>query len=126
MNKKISISLVGILFISLFVLGAIPSSANEEEHVHGSTYAFGAFLLTARNVDGIPENEHMGGLGDLDFTATSTEFMIYTVPFWGTTIIDEETDIHIHMDNFFGLISTYSDGTVEIMGLCKNIGWELQ
>jgi hypothetical protein len=86
---------------------------------------YGAFVLTCTNIEGIKDDYYIGGLSDLNITATTLEFLLATFPIWGTTIIDYETEVHITIENFFGVIEKNNYGYVEVMGICRNIEWEL-
>ena len=125
-NKKRSLAMIGILTIMILIMSTIPVTAtNEKEGSSSAVFKYGMFVLTCTNTEGLQEEEHVGGLSDVDFTASSNEFIILTFPIWGTTILDDNVEIHIQMEHFFGVIQTNHDGEVEVLGICKNISWEL-
>ena len=111
--------------VSIFASSLSVTATEKEQSTLREGYRFGAFLLECSDVEGLEVDYHIGGLSNLDITVTSQEFMIATVPFWGTTMIEEEVQIHLTIENFFGLIQTNSHGYTEIMGLCRNIEWEI-
>ena len=100
------------------------AATNKIESSSGTVHKYGAFVLICTDVEGINDNYHIGGLSNLDFTATSEKFIIATYPIWGTTIIEYEVEIHITIEKFLGVIETNNQGQIEIIGICKNITWE--
>lgn len=94
------------------------------ESSSGKLYQYGAIVLTCNDFEGINDNYHIGGLSNLNITATSKQFIIATYPIWGTAIIEHEVEIHIKIEEFLGVIQTNKKGQKQIIGLCKNIAWE--
>ena len=128
MKKKICVFSIGILFISTIFLSANPITANEEKEViiNSETYEYGFIVLDCNTISGIPENEHVGGLNEVDITTEGlTQGVIFTMPIWGSAIVIENNNIHLHMDNFFGVSVSYSCGAGSIVGIGKNIEWEI-
>ena len=128
MKKKICVFSIGILFISTIFLSANPITANEEKEViiNSETYEYGFIVLDCNTISGIPENEHVGGLNEVDITTEGlTQGVIFTLPIWGSAIVIENNNIHLHMDNFFGVSVSYSCGAGSIVGIGKNIEWEI-
>lgn len=126
MNKKRIVVFICVLLIITIFTSSLPVTATKEKKCRSeSVFSFGAFLLTATDIEGITDNDHLGGLSDLDIIATSQQFMIATFPIWGTTIIEYETEIHITIENFLGIIETDFNGQTQVMGICKNIAWEI-
>jgi hypothetical protein len=126
MNKKrIGILICFLLMITFFSSSSTVTATNKIEPSSDTTYNYGAFVLTCSDIEGMNTDYHVGGLSDLDFTATSEQFIIATLPMWGTTIIENQAEIHITIENFLGVIQTRSCGQIQIVGLCKNIAWEL-
>jgi len=125
MYEKRVVILIGILLMATFFTSSISVSAyNDREFTSETAFKYGVFVLTCINIEGINQNNHIGGLSNLNITAISEEFIIATFPIWGTTVIENEVEIHITMEHFFGVVKTYGNGHVELMGLCKNIAWE--
>jgi len=127
MKKKFSLLIIGILIVSTFFVSTFTvTAAEKKERNINSGYTFGAFMLTSSDIEGIPLDEHMGGLSNVNITASCDSFMIGTFPIWGTATIEDETvTINLKMDQFLGIIDTRNDGYVDIMGLCKNVAWEI-
>ena len=125
MNKKRIGILIGILLIiTIFSSSIAVTATNEIESSSGDVYEYGAFVLTCTDVEGIKNNHYIGGLSNLDITATSEELIIATYPVWGTTIIEHEVEIHMTIERFLGVIETNNRGQMQIIGICKNIAWE--
>ena len=125
MYKKRAVILIGILLMVMFFTSSISVTAyNDREFASENVFEYGAFLLTCINIEGMNQNNHIGGLSNLNITVTSEQFIIATYPIWGTTLIENEVEIHITMENFFGIVQTYSNGHIELIGFCKNIAWE--
>lgn len=119
---------MGFLFISTIILGNITITANEEKENIATieTYDFGFIVLDCNSISGLPENEHVGGLNEVDITTSGlTQGIIFTMPIWGSAIVIENNNIHLHMDNFFGVSVSYSCGAGSIVGIGKNIEWEI-
>lgn len=126
MNKKRIGVLIGILLMIIIYTNSIGITAtNEKESNLGPVFKYGAFVLTCTNIDGINDYDHVGGLSNLDITASTDGFIIATYPIWGTTIIEEEVQVHITIENFLGVIQTYSSGKIQLVGICQNIAWEI-
>ena len=128
MNKKICVLSIGFLFISTIILGANTITADEEKESIAAIeqYDFGFIVLDCNSISGIPENEHVGGLNEVDLTTQGlTQGVIFTIPIWGSAIVIENNQIHLHMDNFFGVSVSYSCGAGSIVGIGKNIEWEI-
>jgi hypothetical protein len=128
MNKKIYIISIGFLFISTIMLCNNPITANEDKEyiVTNEPYELGFIVLDCNSISGLPENEHVGGLNEVDLTTEGlSQGVIVTMPIWGSAIIIENNQIHLHMDNFFGVSVSYSCGAGSIVGIGKNIEWEI-
>lgn len=126
MNKKRIGVLIGILvMITIYTSSMGVTATNEKESNLEPVFKYGAFVLTCTNIEGINDNNHVGGLSNLDITALTDEFIIATYPIWGTTIIQEEVQVHITIENFLGVIQTYSSGKIQVVGICQNIAWEI-
>ena len=101
MNKKRIGILIGfLLIITLFLSTVSVTATNEIEPKSDTVYKFGAFVLTCSELEGLDREYHIGGLSNLDFIATSEQFIIATLPMWGTTIIEDQAEIHITIENF--------------------------
>ena len=128
MNKKICSFMIGFLFISTIILGtnAIIATEEKENVLNNETYEFGFIVLDCNTISGLPENEHVGGLYEVDLTTNGlTQGIIFTMPIWGSAIVIENNEIHLHMENFFGVSVSYSCGAGSIVGIGKNIEWEI-
>lgn len=128
MNKKICVIIIGFLFISTIILGTNVITATEEKEViiNSEAYDYGLIILDCNTISGLPENEHIGGLSEVDLTTNGlTQGIIFTMPIWGSAIVIENNNIHLHMDNFFGVSVSYSCGAGSIVGIGKNIEWEI-
>jgi hypothetical protein len=128
MNKKIYVLSIGFLFISTIILGTNTIIANEEKEniLTIEAYDFGFIVLDCNSISGLPENEHVGGLNEVYLTTQGlTQGIIFTMPVWGSAIVIEDNQIHLHMDNFLGVSVSYSCGAGSIVGIGKNIEWEI-
>jgi hypothetical protein len=127
MKKKFSLLIIGILIVGTFFISTSTVTAVEKkERTINTGFKFGAFLLTSSEIEGLPLDEHMGGLSNVNITASCYSFMISTFPIWGTAMIEDETvTINLKMDQFLGLIDTRDDGYIDIMGICRNVAWEV-
>ncbi|MHA2431585.1 MAG: hypothetical protein ACXACC_11235 [Promethearchaeota archaeon] len=127
MNKKRIGVLIGVLLIITIFTSSIGVTATTEKEPNPEpVFKYGAFVLTSKNIEGLKADDHVGGLSNLDIVALTDEFIIATFPIWGTTIIDEEVEVHITIESFLGVIQTYSCGKIQVVGICKNIAWEIQ
>jgi hypothetical protein len=127
MNKKSIGILIGVfLTITIYTSSIGVSATIEKEPNLEPVFEYGAFVLTSTNIEGLKTDDHVGGLSNLDIVASTDEFIIATFPIWGTTIIDEEVQVHITIESFLGVIQTYSNGKIQVLGICKNIAWEIQ
>jgi hypothetical protein len=125
MYKKRFVVFIGILLMITIFTSSISVTAYNDRNLRSETvYKYGVFLLTCIDIEGINHNNHIGGLSNIDIIATSEEFILATLPIWGTTLIENEVEIHITMDNFFGVIQEHNNGQIQFVGLCKNIAWE--
>ena len=125
MYKKRVVIIIGILLMVTFFTSSISVTAyNNSEFTSQNLFKYGAFVLTCNNIEGINQNNHVGGLSNLNITVTSEQFIIATFPIWGTTLIENEVEIHLTIENFLGIVQTYSNGKIELIGLCMNISWE--
>ncbi len=128
MNKKIYVFLIGFLLISTIMLSTNTITATEEKEniIDVITYEYGFIVLDCNTISGLPENEHVGGLYEVDLTTNGlTQGIIFTMPIWGSAIVIENNQIHLHMDNFFGVSVSYSCGAGSIVGIGRNIEWEI-
>ena len=118
---------IGLLFISTVILGTNTITAYEEENLlDNETYEYGFIVLDCNSISGLPENEHVGGLNGVDLTTNGlTQGIIFTIPVWGSAIVIENKEIQLHMDNFFGVSVSYSCGAGSIVGIGKNIQWNI-
>ena len=128
MKKKFPLLIIGVLIVSTFFVSTATITASEvKEGNASSVYKFGAFILTSSDIEGIPLDDHMGGLSNVNITASSDQFMISTIPIWGTAMIEDATvTINLRMDNFLGIIETRDDGYIDVMGLCRNVAWDIK
>ena len=126
MNKKRIGILIGFLLMITFISSSFAVSAtNDVKPSSDIIYTYGAFVLTCSDIEGLNTDYHVGGLSNLDFTATSEQFVIATYPMWGTTVLDHQAEIHLTIENFLGVIQTTRSGQMQVVGICKNIAWEL-
>lgn len=122
--KKRYLALVGMITLILLGMSTIPVTAtHEQEHRANYVYSFGMFYLECTTIEGIEDEDYIGGLHDVTLSTECTEFYLLTFPIWGTTLIEEPATLSIHMEHFFGNIDSCPYG-VEIAGFCKNISWE--
>ena len=125
MYKKRVVFLIGILLMITIFTCSISVTANNDQDFRSETvFKYGVFVLTCSDIEGVNQNNHIGGLSNLNITATSEQFIIATFPIWGTTLIENEVEIHLTMENFLGIVQTDRNGHIELIGLCKNIAWE--
>ena len=123
-KKRVLVILSVLVMISVFTSSVTVVATDQNEQPLGTEFRFGAIFLTCSNIEGLDIDQHFGGLSNVDIYATSIDFKLATFPFWGTTMIEEEVELHITMRNFFGVIKTNDQGHIEIMGICRNIAWE--
>ena len=126
MKKIISIMLIGILFISTIILSTNTITATKEKEfvLNDESYEWGIIILDCNNISGLPENEHIGRLQDIDISTNgSTQGLFLIIPDWDFIFINENNQIHIRMDNFFGVFASYPCGKGSICGIGQNIEW---
>jgi hypothetical protein len=126
MNKN-NILLMGIILIGSILLACLPSAATtlDEPNISNNTYDKALIIIDAPSIEGIPDNDHIGGLHDLDLTLTGPiNGIILTQPVWGTAIINNSPDITMHMDHYLGItVSGSNHGNM--VGICQGFSWEL-
>jgi len=101
----------------------------KEIDLNETSYNFGFIIVetfsTKGDISGIPDYDHVGGLQYVDITTNGGSIsLIFTSPVWGSSINYKYNDIHIYMDQFLGVTSFSSYGGC-LVGICKNISWEL-
>ena len=121
--------IAGISFSAVVVNASTQSSISDEQIKTIETYEHGFIIVdtfsTGGIISGIPEYEHVGGLHDLDITTDGGSIsLFFTTPIWGSSINYRYDDVHIQMDHFLGVSTSYSSGGT-IVGICNNISWEL-
>jgi hypothetical protein len=114
---------IGLIAIILMLV--VPNiSAIKETNSSGKVYDSGWFMLISPNVEGIGQGLHLGGMHDLNITATGgNTFLIVTRPIWGAAIITGYIDLNIRMEHFFGIADIIGNAGA-IIGRCENISWE--
>lgn len=131
MNKKIYVFIIGIFVISTIFLSTIPITAtkekefvsNEEPYEHA--FVIVETLTTSGSISGLPGYEHVGSLHDVEITTNGGSIsLLFTIPVWGSAINYRFNDVHIRMDHFLGVTASYSGGGC-LIGICKNLTWEL-
>jgi hypothetical protein len=103
MKKKLSMFMIGILLISSFFLCSIPITATKEKELvsNDMSYEFGLIVIDGNSILGLPEYEHVGGLNDLEISTNGfIQAIIFTIPVWGSAIIQGSDNLHISMDHF--------------------------
>ena len=128
MKGKIYVYSIGFLFISTIMVCTNPIIASEEKEYmsNNEIYEYGFIALDCWSILGLPEGEYVGGLNEVDITTKGlTQGFIFTMPSSGSKILIENNDIHIHMENFLGVSVSYSCGAGSIVGIGKNIEWEI-
>jgi hypothetical protein len=115
-----------ICIISILLILVIPSiPADVTKNPTDEVFESGWFILVSSNLKGIDEGLHIGGMSDINITATyQNTLLIRTKPIWGSTIITEDVDIQIQMKHFFGIINIYGDSG-EIIGICADVSWKI-
>jgi hypothetical protein len=132
MLKKISIFMVVSLAIICFSVCSSADSVviSEETNIDETSYGYGFVIVetfsTSGSISGIPENEHVGSLHDVNITTNGGCIsLFFTSPIWGSAINFRNENVHIEMENFLGVTILYSGNTGCLVGICKNISWEL-
>ena len=131
MNKKINTLIIGIFVIFTVLLSTITITATKEKELilNEKTYDH-AFIIvetfsTSGSISGIPDYEHVGGLHDVDITTNGGSIsLFFTMPVWGSSINHRFNDVHLCMDHFLGVTTSYSNGGC-LVGICKNLTWEI-
>ena len=115
-----------ICIISILLILIIPSiPADVTKNPTDEVFESGWIILVSSNLQGIDEGLHIGGISDINITATyQNTLLIRTKPIWGSTIITEDVDIQIQMKHFFGIINIYK-GSGELIGICEDISWKI-
>jgi hypothetical protein len=133
MNKKIPLFLIGCVLISSFGISArtVTASIGDESTVNETSYDFGFVIIetfsTSGSISGIPDYEHVGGLHDVDITTQGGSIsLFFTIPVWGSAINYQFDDVHVHMDHFLGVTTSYANSGGCLVGIGKNITWEIQ
>jgi hypothetical protein len=121
--------MIGILLVGFILLSNISiAEKKEKEDIVDSDetfYEYALVILDCDSISGIPENQYVGGLTDIEiYTDGFTQGLILTIPSWGPEIIESYDNIHIIMENFFGVTQFYSCGSGKIGGLGKNVQLE--
>jgi hypothetical protein len=94
-----------------------------------TSYDYGIVIIetfsTTGSISGIPSNEHVGGLHEIEITTTGGCIsLFFTLPVWGSAINYRFEDVHIQMDHFLGVTTSYSGGGC-LVGICQNLTWEI-
>jgi len=129
MKNKIIWSICVLAVILILTIPSIPSNVVKQSDVTKNTidevYKSGWILLVSSNIQGIDEGFHIGGMSNINVTATyQNTFIIRTKPIWGSTIITEDVDIQIQMKHFFGLVEKFGTSG-EIIGICEDVSWKI-
>jgi hypothetical protein len=131
MNRKICVYVIGIFVISTIFLSIIPVTATKEKEVNSNEaiYNHGFIIVetfsTAGSISGIPECDHVGSLHDVEIaTNGGCISLFFTNPVWGSAINYRYHDVHIQMEHFLGVTTSYTNGGC-LVGICKNITWEI-
>jgi len=125
-----------LLILSLAIICFSVSSTGEtgfKEEVldqNETSYRYGFIIIettsTSGSISGIPDNEHVGSLHDVDITTNGGCIsLFFTYPVWGSAINFRNEDVHIQMENFLGVSVLYSGNIGCLVGICKNISWEI-
>ena len=78
------------------------------------------------SISGIPVSEHVGSLHDVEITTNGGSIsLFFTIPVWGSAINYKNNDVHIQMEHFLGVTTAYTNGNGCLVGICKNITWEI-
>ena len=132
MNKKLSLLLAASLALICFSVCSTgdPVIKEEEMNLNETSYGYGFVIVetfsTSGSISGIPENEHVGSLHDVNITTNGGCIsLFFTSPVWGSAINFRSEDVHIQMENFLGVSILYSGNIGCLVGICKNISWEI-
>ena len=132
MNKKLSLFLAASLALICFSVCSTgdPVIKGEEMNLNEKSYGYGFVIVetfsTSGSISGIPENEHVGSLHDVNITTNGGCIsLFFTSPVWGSAINFRNEDVHIQMENFLGVSVLYSGNIGCLVGICKNISWEI-
>jgi len=107
------------------------SATKEKEFISNETsYDLGFVILetfsTSGSISGLPVSEHVGSLHDVEITTNGGSIsLFFTIPVWGSAINYKNNDVHIQMEHFLGVTTAYTNGEGCLVGICKNISWEL-
>lgn len=129
MRNKIIWSISTLAIMLLLMTSSIPIGIAKPSDIIKNTtddvYKSGWIILVSSNIQGIDEGLHIGGLSNINITATyQNTLLIYTKPIWGSTIITDDVDIQIQIKHFFGIIDKYGNSG-EIIGICEDISWKI-
>ena len=121
--------MIGIMLISTIIFSTISIAEDKEkEDVLDGTdiyYDFALVILDCDCISGLPEDEYVGLLQDLEMNINGfTQGIIITLPDADTVIIDGEESIQIIIGNFFGTTHFYSSGSGKIFGIASSIEWK--
>ena len=110
MRNKIIWSIGVLAVILILTISSNPSNVAKPSDTTKNTtddvYDSGWVLLVSSDLQGIDEGLHIGGMSNINVTATyQNAFFIRTKPIWGSTIITEDVDIQIQMKHSFGLVA---------------------
>ena len=126
MKKIIGILIVGLLLVTVFpFVNASTQKTDKMKNTTDEVFPSGWIILVSSNLQGIDEGLHLGGMSDINITATyQNTLLIRTKPIWGSAIITEDVDIQIQMKHFFGIIDKYGNSG-EIIGICEDVSWKI-
>ena len=132
MNNKISLFVVASLAIICFSvsLTADPVIKGQELNLNETSYGYGFIIVetfsTSGSISGIPDNEHVGSLHDVNITTNGGCIsLFFTSPVWGSSINFRNENVHVQMEHFLGVTTLYSGRGGCLVGICKNISWEI-
>lgn len=102
MYKKVSLILILSLVIICFSVSSIGDTGFKEEELdqNETSYKYGFIIVettsTSGSISGIPGNEHVGSLHDVNITTNGGFIsLFFTSPVWGSAINFRNEDVHI-------------------------------
>ena len=120
----------GFKICTIFLSTNTITATKEKEFISNEvSYDYGFLIVetfsTSGSISGLPGYEHVGGLHDLEITTNGGSIsLFFTSPVWGSSINYLNNDVHVQMDHFLGVTTSYANGGC-LVGLCKNISWEI-
>ena len=129
MKNKIIGSIGFLVVMLLLTIPSISFGLAESSDITKDTidevFESGWIILVSSNLQGIDEGLHVGGMSNINVTATyQNTLLLRTKPIWGSTIITEDVDIQIQMKHFFGIVDIVGNAG-EIVGICEDVSWKL-